>query len=252
MVDESILKTLDYNGYNQDRILSFDMNPNYIGLTICDWIDDNKDIVYKEIIDLRKINNKDVNNNKRKYEIFQISKHIINLCKHYKCECIGFEKLNIRSKDYKKGKVYNRLCNNVWLRNDFINNIKKRCNIEGIKFYEVYAYYSSFIGQLTNENEYDMIGASLELSRRTNLFKNKTSKDIIYPILDINKLSTRWKEMINLHKINVVNWKELYNYFIKKLKYSYRFLFQSDNKFDWNSLRLNSVKSGVIIYNIIT
>ena len=44
----------------------------------------------------------------------------------------GLEELNIKSKDNKKGKKFNRLVNNVWNRDKLVKNIKKRCNVYSI------------------------------------------------------------------------------------------------------------------------
>ncbi|MEE8565569.1 MAG: hypothetical protein V3S79_04180, partial [Candidatus Thermoplasmatota archaeon] len=103
-----------------NRILSLDLNPNYIGLSICDWHSgDSKKVIYKEIIDIFKINILKQNKYKRckrNYETSEINRHIIDLAKYYKCELISFEKLDIKAKDHHRGKRYNKLVNNCWNR----------------------------------------------------------------------------------------------------------------------------------------
>ena len=56
------------------------------------------------------------------------------------------ENLTIESSDKGKGRLFNKLCNNDWLRTTLRNNLLKRCNLFGIKFLEVRPEYSSFIG----------------------------------------------------------------------------------------------------------
>lgn len=48
---------------------------------------------------------------------------------YYKCQVIFIEDLNMKSSDKDKGKIYNALCNNYWLRTTFCNQLRKRTNI---------------------------------------------------------------------------------------------------------------------------
>lgn len=246
-------KSSKYSFIN-DRILSIDLNPNYIGLSICDWYnDDAKTIIYKEIVDITKLSNLKqqylYKKHKRDYETSEVNRHIVNLAKHYKCELISFEKLDIKSKDHSRGKRFNRLVNNCWNRTKLLKNLIKRCNIQRVKYQEVVPEYSSFIGQILHDEEYDSIAASLELSRRAYLFnraiKNKVKPlhGIVYPKFDVNILPTRWKEMVIDQGIK--SWKKLYAS-LKKSKIRYRFLFDLE-EFQGISLSLNSCKSLVMI-----
>jgi IS605 OrfB family transposase len=209
-------------------------------------------VYIKEIIDLKEINNlkqDGYKKNKRDYETSMINAHIIELAKSYKAELVAFELLNIESKDHGKGKNLNRLLNNNWNKRKVINNLRKRCVITGIRFVEVPAAYSSFIGQLTNENEYDSVAASIELSRRAFLMslKKKVSfRSIIYPRFTKKNLPTRWKKMVEEKLIK--SWKKLYNE-IKKSKARYRFLFSLDN-FKGDSFSLKSPKSLVWVRQV--
>ena len=240
----------------KNRILSFDMNPNSIGLTVSDWLsEDNKKIIHKEIIDLKKLN--DTQSNKKiKYELLETSKYISKLAIHYNCDLVAFEQLNIKSKDAGKGKKFNKLVNNVWIRNAFINNLKKRCNLNNIKYLEITPHYSSFVGQLTNPAEYDSIGASIELSRRGFLVKNNTTgkmipfESLVYPTYNIVHLTTHWKEMLDGVSNEVDSWKKLYD-MIKKSKTSYRRLFIRDKSVSEFSSRFSSIKSNIFLYNFI-
>lgn len=221
-----------------NRCLSLDINPNYIGYSIVN--NDNKSI-FKEVISLKNISNK----NKKKHELRQISKYIITLAMHYKVEIVGIEKLNISNKNNNKGRRFNKLINNDWCRNLFLNSIRKHCALNNIKIQELIANYSSFIGCINHEKDVDSVAASLELNRRLLLFKkiyldrSQEKTDIICPVWDINKLSTHWKEMVIAN--NISGWKELYQ-LVKKSKTSYRFLYDQF-KSGRRVLRFKSVAS---------
>jgi len=239
----------------KNRILALDSNPENIGVSIIDWSDiDTKNIIHKEVIDLKDL--RDLSSNKKHYEILSVSQRIAKLAKHYQCEVVCFEKLTIKPKDNNKGKLYNRLVNNNWNRVKFFQNLTKWCNIFGIKTQEVVPEFSSFIGQLTNELEPDMVAASIEISRRGFLFYNHyvakrissvngEKVNIVYPEFNVSSLPTRWKKMVeNDDTLN--SWKKLY-YHLKKSKASYRFSFK-----DWKQskefLRHKSRKSNIILY----
>src|SRR5207248_1797026 len=112
-------------------------------------------------------------------------------------------------------------------RKRITENINKRCNILGIHVQEVIAEYSSFIGQIDNEKDYDSVAAAIELSRRGLLFLRKyyykENINVKGQVIGIkNKLSMdlvdRWKKKLNLKKL--ITYQHLYDE-IKKTKYSY-------------------------------
>jgi predicted transposase len=253
-IDESILQNQNYKPI-KNRILALDSNPENIGLSIIDWIDpDTKTIIHKEVIDLKGL--RDLSTNKKHHEILSVSQRIAKLAKHYQCEIVCFEKLNIKPKDNGKGKLYNRLVNNNWNRIKFFQNLTKWCNIFGIATQEVASEFSSFIGQLTNEHDVDMIAASIEISRRGFLFYNhyvakrissvnNEKVNIVYPEFNVSSLPTRWKKMVQDDDA-LGSWKKLY-YHLKKSETSYRFSLK-----DWKQskefLRHKSRKSNVFLY----
>lgn len=241
----------------KNRILALDSNPENVGVSIIDWPGTNtKSIIHTEVIDLKGL--RDLKTNKKHYEILSVSQRIAKLAKHYQCEVVCFEKLTINSKDNGRGKLFNRLVNNNWNRIKFFQNLTKWCNIFGIKTQEITPEFSSFIGQLTNENKPDMVAASIEISRRGYLFYNHyvtkrissvndEKVNIVYPEFNVSSLPTRWKKMVeNDHTLN--SWKKLY-YHLKKSKMSYRFQLK-----DWlntnhlNCLRHKSSKSNIFLY----
>ena len=249
----------------KNRVLSLDLNPNYIGWSIVDWKSENEfDVIKSGVYSIKKLNDKDFNlknkgysseskkrkflNNKRNFETIQIVKNIINKAIYYKCQLISIEDLNIKSKDLDKGKQFNKLSINLWCRNTFVNNLTKRCNIHNIKLLKVKPEYSSFIGNFLYRslNLPDMILASIEIGRRGYEFYNQyisktkqIKKNIIRPNLSMfNKLYLKSLEEFKLQPI-YKDLIELY-YFFKKSKLKYRL---SIDDFNLQFFRFTSDKS---------
>lgn len=247
LIDETRISSKKYNSI-QFRTLAIDSNPNFIGLSISDFQNGKQNKIFHKVYDLRNLN-KTNNKNKKKFELCEISKDIVNLAIHYKVESVIIEKLKIESSDKKQGKNFNKLVNNKWNRIIFFNNLEKRCNLVSIQFIKVEPQYSSFIGCIINNQETDSIAASLELARRGYLFYNtyitkilpKDTK-VIYPEFNMSLLN-RWKGTIEIKSIK--DWKSAYNWFKNKnLGPSYRILY--DNYVKNNNLkvfRFNSEKS---------
>ena len=231
----------------KNRVLSLDLNPNYIGWSIVDWKSESEfDVIKSGIYSIKKLNDKDFNlknkgynlesserkyiSNKRKFETLQIVKNIVNKSIYYKCQLISIEDLNIKTSDKELGKRFNKLVNNSWCRNIFVNNLTKRCNIHNIKLLKVKPEYSSFIGNFLYRslNLPDMILASIEIGRRGYEFYNQyiskvkeIKKNIVRPNLSIfQKLYLKSLEEFKLQPI-YKDLIELY-YFFKKSKLKYR------------------------------
>ena len=251
--------------YIKNRVLSLDLNPNYIGWSIVDWKSENEfNVIKSGIYSIKKLNDKDFDlknkgystesserkyiSDKRNYETLQIVKNIINKSIYYKCHIISIEDLNIKSSDLDKGKRFNKLVNNSWCRNIFVNNLTKRCNIHNIKLLKVKPEYSSFIGNFLYRslNLPDMILASIEIGRRGYEFYNQyisktkdIKKNIVRPNLSMfQKLYMKSLEEFNLQPI----YKDLIDlyYFFKKSKLKYRL---SIDQFNLQFSRFTSYKS---------
>ena len=146
-IDETVINKYSIQFIN-NRIMSIDMNPNYIGWSIIDWkSESNFNIVKTGIYSIKDLNDYQDKlklpsndkkiiklNNKRNYGTLQISKKLIDMCLYYRCQIFSIEDLNIKSQDANKGRKFNRLVNNSWCRDKLVNNLCKRCNIFGIKF----------------------------------------------------------------------------------------------------------------------
>ena len=244
--DENVLKTDDYLPV-KNRIISLDLNPNYIGWSIVDWKSSSVfDIVKTGVYSIKDLNDKDFSlkgkglandskqrtciSNKRNHEVLQISKNLINIARHYKCEIFSVEDIDIKPSDKERGTRFNRLCNNLWCRTKLVNNLNKRCNIFGVKFLKVKANYSSFIGNFLFRgfNMPDMVLASIEIGRRAFEFNSqyidKTSsikKNIIQPnISDFRDLVSKSLEEFGV-KERFESLVDMY-YFFKNSKLKYR------------------------------
>lgn len=262
--DETILKH-ELKSFNtiQNRIISVDLNPNYIGYSVLDWKDsENFNIIDKGVLSLKSLNDKDNSikcpstdkqklylTNKRNFEVLEVSKFLVEKMKHYKCSVFAIEDLKIKSKDNNKEKKFNKLCNNQWCRVKLVNNLQKWCNIYSVNLIKIAPEYSSFIGNIVNRELKlpDMILSSIEISRRAFEFNHQyILKD--YPL----KKNVVWIELTNyiknkiiqsLEELNICcDWNnlfELYSY-IKKSKCKYRFPLEIDG-FESKSYRFQLI-----------
>lgn len=170
--------------------------------------------------------------NKRKFEVLQCSKFLIEKMKHYKCSLFAIEDLKIKSKDRDKGRKFNKLVNNQWRRTILINNLQKWCNIYNVQLIKAKPEYSSFIGNLVYRKLKlpDMVLSSIEISRRAYEFYHQyilKDKEIKKNIVFI-ELTKKIKGLINqsLEELNInCSWSTLYElyFFLKKSKCKYRF-----------------------------
>lgn len=209
---------------NEKRYLGIDLNPEFIGISIKE---DDK-ILYTKLYSVKKLTDKIIDlkvsssnpkfkslNNKLNHEILEISKDISILSKQFNCKFIFIEDLSFNGNS---NKYSNRKNKNLWKREIFINNLQKRCSINGQKLYKVNPAYSSFIGNL-QFNFDDPINASLEIGRRGFECIIKKTKQF-YPELKLKEvLISQWKDKINID--NFKTWKELFG-FIKNLELRYR------------------------------
>ena len=257
----------------KDRYFAIDMNPNYVGYTVADWIDEqNYKIVDKGCFSLKNLNDYDNSlkgkgfsseskerkyiSNKRNYEISNIAHKLERIANHYQCENFIMEDLTIPSKDNGKGKRFNRLCNNQWCRNKFCNIIKKLCKLDKIKILEVISNYSSFIGNLVYRKEklFDPCLSSIEISRRGYEFNHqyilkdkKQKKNIVFGNFDEDKV-------VYIQSLEELGISEQFSSFqklydkIKKSKTRYRFPL---NLCNYTVFSKNSIRNYQTLYKFI-
>ena len=229
--DESKITDCNFKDLKKNRVLGIDMNPNYIGISVLEFDENDQfKILDKRVFDLSKLTTKSGKSsidkkskyltNKLNHETIQIAHDICNLVDYWKCDKVVVEDLTIKSSDKGNGKYFNRLCNNVWKRNLFVNKLKSLSLICNFSLIEVNPCYSSFIGNIIygNENTPDMVAASVEIARRG---YKKFDRSWFYPSIRDEKINEQWKQTLSRFD----NWKSAFQE-IKKSKVKYRFLLQ--------------------------
>lgn len=255
----------------KDRYCALDLNPNYIGYSIVDWKTSNEwKVIESGVYSFKQINNKynkikgtdSTNkkkiylNNKRNYEVVEVAKNLIEKCCYFKVENFIIEDLDFdQSKSL--GTNLNRLCKNQWIRNRFINNLKKRCSIFGINFMEVLPQYSSFVGNMIFRklNLPDQVLSSIEIGRRGYEFRHQyvlkdkevkknivkidlndlVFKDLFRESLEEFSVEESFKDVINVYwhfkrnprlcyRVSLDNYASSFRYFLSKHSSVDRFL----------------------------
>ena len=227
--DERLIGDARYKTLQSRRVLGIDMNPNYIGMSVIEFNkNDEFAVLHKQVFDLRKLTissgkastdaASEYLTNKLKHETIAISHEISRLVNVWKCKTIAIEDLSIKSSDKKKGTHINKLCNNKWERNLFVNKLKMLANLHKFNLVEVNPAYSSIMGNIAygNENTPDMVAASIEIARRA---YKKFDKGWFYPKFNIQFRDERWKQTLG----SVDDWKDLFSK-IKETGLKYRFL----------------------------
>ena len=234
----------------KNRVMAIDKNPNYIGYSVVEWKDSRTYVILetgvinlKEFSDALTVLNKlgDVESddprririyNKREHEIIEVSKHLCLIAQMWQCEIFAVEDLNMPSKDRQKGKNYNALVNNNWLRNILDENIEKRTHIMNIKFLKVKCQYSSFVGNflfrhLLDSDGYhypDMVLSAIEISRRGYEFhrqyclpyKGEHVKNIIQPLIsDFEELYVKSLEEFEIETAKGKDFIWIYNKYFR-------------------------------------
>ena len=270
--EEKDLKEIDNCPKIKDRVFSVDLNPNYIGWSVVDWKNsDDFNLIDSGIVSIKDLNDKDNSlkdkklpssskerkyiSNKRKNETIQVGIYLISLAKHYQCSLFTIEKLDMNSKDYEKGRKFNRLVNNLWNKNLLINQIKKRCDLLDVDVLEVLPNFSSFIGNMIyrNLNKPDMVLSSIEIGRRGYEFYHQyivkdrpKSKNIVFNESKTTKTQiSQSMEELGL-KEDFTNIKDLYFKITKTLNLRYRVLFDPSKL---KSFSLKSTKSLIRLYS---
>ena len=245
-----------------NRILAFDSNPNFIGYSVIDKLENNEvKVIHTGFYNLTKLNKKlpkDITieerkhiNNKRKHEINHIWKDIFEIAFHFKVSKFGKEDLEFKSKEAKEfNKEFNRQTKNLWHRNQSDNLINKYCKTLGIKLIECNPVYTSFIGNLKYEY-FDPTNSSIEIGRRCLYKYNKNSfyptfctETILHTMSKFNEIKPRDVEAIKGSE----NWKVLYKN-IKESGLRYRAALKDVNYVynKCNNLRHRTVKKIVFV-----
>lgn len=253
----------------EHRVFSIDLNPNYIGWSVVDWSSsEDYHVVDSGVVSCKKLNdlqndlhessdskNNVYLNNKKEFENTDTAIMLAKLANHYGCSIFSLEKLEIETKDTGSGKRYNRLVNNHWNRNIFYNQIKKYCDRYDIRYQEVAANYSSFVGNFVYRETGlpDMVLASIEIGRRAyEYYHQYISKDKPVTKNIIFDTSEKAKERIikSLEEFDYFeafeDIKSLY-YTLKTLKWNYRVPLEDSILQKVSSKK--SIKSQILLYS---
>lgn len=224
--EEFLIENFNKN-FKNNRICALDLNPNSIGYSIIEW---NSDTEFK-ILKAELINFNNLEGNKKKHEIILACERIVNQASHFQCKFLALEELHIANKNHRKGKKFNKLVNNNWMRKLIQEQISKKCIHRNIELVAVPAYYSSIIGNIFFENLKmpDAILASVEISRRCFLISSKASNGKnIYPFLKDEKLKAikesleeRNNSIKDFSSIVLKDWEDIFSA-IKNPKMRYR------------------------------
>ena len=227
--DESLIYNEAYKDLKHNRVLGIDMNPNYIGVSVIEFDKHNEfNVLHKEVFDLTRLTKPRGESshhkkskyltNKLKHETIAIANKINKLVDYWKCSKLAIEDLSIKPKDQNKGKTFNRLCNNKWERQLFVNKLKMLAGIYRYEFVVVNPVYSTIVGNFAygSPNTPDMVAASIEIARRA---YKKFEKGWFYPKFNVERLDERWKQTLS----GVKTWKNAFPK-IKEAGLKYRFL----------------------------
>ncbi len=215
------------------RYCSIDLNPEFIGVSIFDKINDEGelkliDVFTYDLTDLMAKSNKLSSDkqskfltNKRKFEIGNIYKKLFNKVKHYNCAYFVIEDLEFKvdNKD-NASKEANRKTKNIWNRNYQYNLITKHCNINGIILIEVNPAYSSFIGNMMY-TYFDPSNSAIEIGRRGIVKYIKGNK--FYPPLTETIIDTALNRLglSDVQWLKAITWKGFYDQ-VKETGVKYR------------------------------
>jgi ISCaje4 transposase tnpB len=243
--DYSLLKKHSYS-VKANRTFQIDVNPNYVGWSVIDWVQDyNFKLIASGMFSLEQLNqyqnslnirsnSKEAKyiTNKRRHEVIEIAKDLFKLCKHYHCEVFAMEDLSMKSSDLGKGQRLNKLINNQWNRNLLFQQIQKHTLASSTTLVTVQPQYSSIVGNLVNRNLQlpDPVLASIEIGRRGHAFscqyifkRRQQEKTVILPALEtVKKSITQSLEELGIDAPEFNDWKELWSA-VKKSRVKYRF-----------------------------
>lgn len=210
-------------GKIKNRVLGFDLNPEYIGMSISDINIETGEVdkvVFNQSFCLKHYTEKKTLTKKERdkfnYEIVKVYDKAFEIAKHYNVSHCGIEELKgiTTSGVSNKGRHFNRLTKNAWNRELQVELIKMRCDGFGIICNEVSALYSSFIGNIKH-GFFDPSSASVEIGRRSYLKYKKNIANRFYPSIgqeDYEKMSY----LISHDMSNYKTWVSLYKEFNKK------------------------------------
>lgn len=248
------LKEKQLSNKLSNRYLGIDLNPEYIGYSIIDKLDNGEIKViragcfnFKGLTKKTKLasnNAKSVKrNNKRKHERKEVVCELFKLMAHYKVGYFIIEDLDFKPTNKTERKEFNRKVKNIWDRELLSTLIKKKCTEGGFILDVVNPVYTSLIGNLCYR-VFDPVAASLEITRRGSA---KYDKGGFFPLETTSTIhameAVAKRNRIDVELIRDVSWKERHTILNGNVKFRYRWG-ELEGKSD--SLSLKSYKSKTI------
>ena len=221
--DEKIVeKEKQFKNLKSNRVLGIDLNPNYFGISIIEFDNNNEfKVIHKEVIDLEELQSK--SKNKIHFELYEINHHILNLCNRFHASKLSVEDLKFKKNNKFWSKKLNKLCNNQFRYSIVKSHLQTLCSTYGVELIEVNAAYSSIIGNFVHgsDNCPDMVAASIEIARRAykKFEKGWFQPGFVSKQRLIQVLGNQWKDELGQ---GYQSWKGLSGK-IKESKLKYRF-----------------------------
>lgn len=200
------------------RALGIDLNPEFVGMSVVSNAVDPARLSETVLLD---------------HQLVQVSKggelpaeliretlaaicdRAIGMCRKWGANHIVFEKGLGKLRSGGRNRSLNRLLN-FWTRSLLINMMKRKAGLAGITVIEVWAGYSSTIGNMAFEAP-DACASAAEIGRR-GLALSARKKDVL-PEFEEGWLSGRWKDQTL--PVECGSWKDLHQA-IKAAKIGYR------------------------------
>jgi len=174
------------------RALGIDLNPNWIGLAVASNCGDASKIEDTELLDhaLVKLDMAvDTSPELLRETLAAVCDRAISMARKHRCGRIVLEKGLGKLRSSGKSRSLNRLLN-YWARSVFVQMLTRRGRLAGIEVLEVWAGYSSTIGNLAF-NAPDACASATEIARR-GIARLAGIKDVL-PALEEGCVSRLWK-----------------------------------------------------------
>ncbi|WP_315921972.1 hypothetical protein [Mesorhizobium sp. SP-1A] len=200
------------------RALGVDLNPNFVGLSVVQNVDDPTKLSETELLEHQLVQFDlplDASAEAVREALAKVCDRTIRLCRKWGIGLITFEKGLGKLRSGGKSKTRNRLIN-YWARSLLIAMMTRKARLCGIKVIEVWGGYSTTIGNLAFEVP-DACASAAEIARR-GLAVTGGYKDVL-PAFEEGWLSGRWKDQTL--PVECGCWKDVHQA-IKTAKIGYR------------------------------
>ncbi len=174
------------------RALGIDLNPNWIGLAVAKVIGDPSRTEDTELLEdaLVKLDMAvDASPELVRETLAAVCDRAISMARKHRCGTIVLEKGLGKLRSSGKSRSLNRLLN-YWARTVFVQMLTRRARLAGIDVLEVWAGYSSTIGNLAFDAP-DACASATEIARR-GIARLAGIKDVL-PALEEGCVSRLWK-----------------------------------------------------------